>query len=176
MRPTARSGHSACVVNSKVHVFGGILELTKELNDMVVFDTDNLKYTLTEDYSAQVEQAHVPEASKSQSMTQNQQEMQHTQTQNIISPSKTRRNMSPSKRHTSPRKSPNKKPKDAGAEGGAATSHNHNEKANNEGLTSPTSVSMRDSFIIKNADESFDLYYAQMRKRKHQGNFNMHNE
>jgi len=34
------------------------------------------------------------------------------------------------------------------------------------GLVSPTSISMQNSFIIKNADESFDAYYAQMRKRK----------
>jgi len=81
--------------------------------------------------------------------------------------------MSPSKRNTtSPRKSPHKKVKDATTEGAHGTQQ---EKANNEGLTSPTSVSMRDSFIIKNADESFDAYYAQMRKRKHHGNFNMHN-
>ena len=33
-------------------------------------------------------------------------------------------------------------------------------------LISPTSISMQNSFIIKNADESFDAYYAQMRKRK----------
>ena len=34
------------------------------------------------------------------------------------------------------------------------------------GLSSPTSVSMQNTFIIKNADESFDAYYQQMRKRK----------
>ena len=35
-------------------------------------------------------------------------------------------------------------------------------------LASPTSLSMKNSFIIQNADESFDVYYQQMRKRKHQ--------
>lgn len=35
------------------------------------------------------------------------------------------------------------------------------------GLASPTSISMQNSFIIKNADDSFDHYYTQMRKRKH---------
>lgn len=34
------------------------------------------------------------------------------------------------------------------------------------GLVSPTSIQMQNTFIIKNADESFDAYYAQMRKRK----------
>ena len=35
-------------------------------------------------------------------------------------------------------------------------------------LASPTSLSMQNSFIIKNADDSFDAYYQQMRKRKQQ--------
>lgn len=34
----ARSGHTAVVWGQKMYIFGGILELTKELNDMVVFD------------------------------------------------------------------------------------------------------------------------------------------
>lgn len=40
-------------------------------------------------------------------------------------------------------------------------------KENKEsGLASPTSVTMQTSFIIKNADESFDAYHQQMKKRK----------
>jgi hypothetical protein len=33
-------------------------------------------------------------------------------------------------------------------------------------LESPTSISMKNSFIIKNADASFDHYYNSMKKRK----------
>jgi hypothetical protein len=33
-------------------------------------------------------------------------------------------------------------------------------------LTTPTSISMMNSFIIKNADTSFDHYYSSMKKRK----------
>ena len=33
-------------------------------------------------------------------------------------------------------------------------------------LESPTSVSMKNSFIIKNADPSFEVYYNNMRKRR----------
>ena len=33
-------------------------------------------------------------------------------------------------------------------------------------LTTPTSISMMNSFIIKNADTSFDQYYTTMKKRK----------
>ena len=35
------------------------------------------------------------------------------------------------------------------------------------GLASPTSISMQNSFIIQNADETFDAYYTTMKKRKH---------
>jgi len=46
-----------------------------------------------------------------------------------------------------------------------------NSKNNNLGmsaiqLTTPTSISMMNSFIIKNADTSFDSYYSSMKKRK----------
>ena len=36
--PGPRSGHSACIFNGKMYIFGGILELTKELNEMLIFD------------------------------------------------------------------------------------------------------------------------------------------
>jgi hypothetical protein len=39
-------------------------------------------------------------------------------------------------------------------------------KNDDEGHFSPTTNKMKDTFIIKNADESFDAYYAQMRKRR----------
>lgn len=32
-------------------------------------------------------------------------------------------------------------------------------EAKKDGLTSPTSISMQQSFIVKNADQSFDSYY-----------------
>jgi len=38
LRPLCRSGHSAVTYGNKMYIFGGILELTKELNDMLVFD------------------------------------------------------------------------------------------------------------------------------------------
>jgi hypothetical protein len=43
--------------------------------------------------------------------------------------------------------------------GGAGTTMHHAPSGDEKGLSSPTSVSMQNSFIIKNADESFDLYY-----------------
>lgn len=37
-QPTCRSGHSASIYNGKMVIFGGILELTKELNEMLLYD------------------------------------------------------------------------------------------------------------------------------------------
>ena len=44
--------------------------------------------------------------------------------------------------------------------------HSPTKKEEEKGLSSPTSVTMMNSFIVKNADESFDTYYHQMRRRK----------
>ena len=40
--PTARSGHTSVIWGSKMYIFGGIVELTKELNDLVVFDFESM--------------------------------------------------------------------------------------------------------------------------------------
>ena len=43
--PVARSGHSANIYNGQMYVFGGILELTKELNEMLIFDFKTGKFS-----------------------------------------------------------------------------------------------------------------------------------
>lgn len=40
--PLCRSGHTAVTYGSKMYIFGGILELTKELNDLLVFDFNQM--------------------------------------------------------------------------------------------------------------------------------------
>jgi hypothetical protein len=37
-KPSPRSGHSANINNGKMYIFGGILELTKELNECICYD------------------------------------------------------------------------------------------------------------------------------------------
>lgn len=44
--PGARSGHTACVFGNKMFIFGGILELTKELNDTIVFDFNTQRFEM----------------------------------------------------------------------------------------------------------------------------------
>ena len=36
--PSGRSGHSSNIYNEKLYIFGGILELTKEINEMLLFN------------------------------------------------------------------------------------------------------------------------------------------
>lgn len=44
-RPCPRSGHSTVVHGEKMYIFGGLLELTKELNDLVVYDFETKKFS-----------------------------------------------------------------------------------------------------------------------------------
>ena len=44
MTPSIRSGHSACLYRDYMVVFGGIHEVTKELNDLCLFDLKSLKW------------------------------------------------------------------------------------------------------------------------------------
>lgn len=53
--PSSRSGHSAIVLGSKMFVFGGILEVTQELNDLVVFDLISRKFESIQDSSGMAE-------------------------------------------------------------------------------------------------------------------------
>ena len=42
--PLSRSGHSACIYKDFMVVFGGIHEVTKELDDMVLYDFKNNRW------------------------------------------------------------------------------------------------------------------------------------
>ena len=56
----------------------------------------------------------------------------------------------------------------AGGSGASHYKHSHHQGGQEDGsieLKSPTSISMKNSYIIKNADPSFDAYYNSMRKR-----------
>ena len=39
--PGPRSGHSASIFKNKMYIFGGILEVTKELNEMLIYNFDS---------------------------------------------------------------------------------------------------------------------------------------
>ena len=41
-----RSGHTASLHNGKMIIFGGILELTKELNEMLIYDFGTKSFSI----------------------------------------------------------------------------------------------------------------------------------
>ena len=81
---------------------------------------------------------------------------------------------SPSKLGKSPtlklEKAKKRPPKQLATAGGAVEATKEKKES---GLGSPMSIKMQSSFIIKNADESFDAYYQIMKKRKLGGTSNM---
>ena len=46
MKPCPRSGHSACLYKDMMLIFGGMHEVTKELDDMYLFDFRNKRWIL----------------------------------------------------------------------------------------------------------------------------------
>jgi hypothetical protein len=157
--PSARSGHSANIYKGKMYIFGGILELTKELNEMLCYDFASGKFTVmcgegAGDDNFAFTAGHGGDESPSA--------IKKLETN--ASPTKTKKNnfasaaKSPSKTIAARKKAMLGLDKeDAGVK-------------KESGLASPTSISMQNTFIIKNADESFDAYFAQMKKRKFGGN------
>jgi N-acetylneuraminic acid mutarotase len=45
-QPLPRSGHTASIHNGKMIIFGGILELTKELNEMLLYDFGSRSFSI----------------------------------------------------------------------------------------------------------------------------------
>ena len=78
---------------------------------------------------------------------------------NSASPTRTQKGASPLKRKTlAGTASPTLKPKGKlSSPSKKERGETHGEKS--DGLSSPTSISMQNTFLIKNADQSFDAYY-----------------
>ena len=142
-----------------MYIFGGILELTKELNDMLVFDFTKMCFVQGEERPFQAES---PDRRQGTMQQDAYGESSPTRTQKGASPGRKRgATMGASPTLRSPMKSrrlgsPDKTVREGGAK-------------NRDGLGTPTSVTMMNTFIIKNADQSFDQYAQQMKKRKQYG-------
>jgi len=157
MVPPARSGHSALVVDNKMVVFGGIFDITRELNDTCVFDLTKNTWKVLQ-FEKELED---------------------------ISPSKTFMGfgISPLIKKSSLKKSTDK----SNIPYFLAKSGTENPTIPRPGLTintaatadkkvvekvelkSPASLEMKNSFIIKNSDPSFDTYANAMRRKKGNG-------
>lgn len=165
--PSARSGHSANIFNDKMVIFGGILELTKELNEMIMFDFKTKCFIIhgeshNEDLAA-LQTSHNRAGEEDTSPLAR----KGTLKKSAVGQATMGSSASPTKlggtSYGSPtklQKSPTlrKGSKRAGKSPSKAQPGEKTEKKES-GLASPTSISMQNSFIIKNADESFDAYF-----------------
>ena len=159
--PSARSGHSANIYNGKMYIFGGILELTKELNELICYDFATKCFKCCTSTQACDENFQM-----SSNLRDNANDMSPGIRKEAGSPTKIGRRggFSPTKTLSKTMKAKRAKSPSKKEDG---------EKVKKEStLSSPTSISMQSTFIIKNADESFDAYYVQMKKRKQGGHDN----
>ena len=154
-KPIERSGHSCDIFENFMVIFGGIFEITKELNDFHLFDFKKQKWITIFEESLSPKRDSSPFHNDDVSPT--------------IGGSSPKKNGSPLGRKTgSPPKTSsmmlkpgsNQKAKKS-LNLNTQTTVSRNAKTNISAisgiqLTTPTSISMMNSFIIKNADNSFD--------------------
>lgn len=183
--PLEKSGHSIALYNSRyILVFGGIHEVTYEMNDLKLFDLTNMVWKTIEEENKHASESGSPK--NKQIMQQNE-----SHKKNMFSLKQQTMNVENTNNNTL--SSPNKKG-DPSALGATSPSNRFNnnpfltikvrslsatkqsektqqaesskESEPGEELLTPTSISMKNTFIIKNADSSFDQYYQMMKKRK----------
>lgn len=143
-------------------IFGGILELTKELNDMLVFDFNTMCFTQGE------ERPDYMDGSPERRQGATQQEA----FDGSSSPTRTQKG-SPGRRKTigaSPTLRSPMKTRKLGSPG-RTVAEGAGGAGKRDGLGTPTSVTMMNTFLIKNADQSFDQYHQQMKKRRQFGGY-----
>ncbi len=140
-------------------IFGGIFEITKEMDDCWVFNTKSRQFTqLFEDQAGRGSPIVSPGQSPvRRSMFMNQKEGASSPQRNSIRKDQIGLSGGLSPKRLSPMKKMRKRPRRI---------KKKDPLAELDVLSSPTSVNMKNSFIIKNADPSFDVYYHQMKKRK----------
>ena len=173
-----RSGHSAIIYKNFMVIFGGIHELTQELNDMHTFDFNNSQWTAL---ATEIE-------NQSPKLTDSIDRKSFVKSNTVVSIPKT---------HESKYGSPLKLDTDSKEFGISMkmtekkhTRHSNivnisgrltlsklerivnkkrtaQEQFNEESLlTSPTSLLMKNSFLIKTIGKSFENYYNQNKKKK----------
>uniref|UniRef100_A0A7S3FU64 Uncharacterized protein n=1 Tax=Strombidium rassoulzadegani TaxID=1082188 RepID=A0A7S3FU64_9SPIT len=157
--PTPRSGHSSQIYREFMIIYGGIYEVTKELNDMHVFDMIRERWTcLFEELNSPQKNQH----GSSPSLNVQRRTTKHIPSE---SPRKDGRpgQSTAQKKHglTQPASSQGKrKHKLQQLKMGKTVQESQTIK-----LESPTSNTMKNCFLIKNADPSFEKTYAQIKKR-----------
>jgi N-acetylneuraminic acid mutarotase len=145
--PRGRQGHSMAVYRGQVIVFGGLYEITRELNDFFIFNIEKNEWkrlfrTTNEDDAAAMQKSDTLKSKK---------------TRRDDSPDATGGSHSKSLSRKATVKVETKKPK-------AIKSPRQTEEPVN--LESPTSVTMKQSFLLKQADKEFEGYFNVVKKKK----------
>lgn len=146
--PCGRCGHSSEVYNGYLLVFGGIFEITKELNDLFIFNLETRVWK-------RLFRASIEENLESPSTT--------------LKQKKTRKDDSPDvTAGTSKLNSTLMKQKTIKMEAAKKPKPIKSPKAAEEpvNLESPTSVTMKQSFLLKQSDKEFEGYWNFVRKKK----------
>jgi hypothetical protein len=172
--PIERSGASLVGYNGYLVLFGGIFELTKELGDCYAYDIKSATwYTLFEEIDSPVHR-HSPNHTFGMGKFGRQ--------DSIKSPSPFHKSkndpnfsMNLKKTKTKQKKNPNHSIFEVDSsmirkqrQMKMLKKKRENEKNPLEDsmLTSPTSLSMKNSFLIKNSNKGFDNYFATQKRRK----------
>eukprot|EP00347_Sterkiella_histriomuscorum_P011091 403373787 len=199
LKPLARSGHTACLYKDMMLIFGGVHEVTKELDDMMLFDFRNRRWIqFFEEFSSPVRIKRLQDSPTSSPSNNFGLVKQATNSFNnygtsgfntLSSPNRsTQKRFSIKKGQVLSQFSKNQQSKSlirqSTTEGGYTRSsssavgprkrNNRLQKINADKLKdqplieleSPTSISMKNSFIIKNADPSFEAYYNSIKKKR----------
>lgn len=187
--PTPRSGHTMVVYRDFIIVFGGIYMLTQELNDLYLYDLKNRNWICLFDEEGANQgnrsptTAHKGDGSVSpmkrrtlgnsdfRDKSSLKDRMDQESVENADSSISPKKNKEKTLRGTMKTIAvlasyPQKPPKTAKQ---GNTHQEKNQEESQHELSSPTSITMRNTFIIKNADSSFDNYYQMMKlKQKRQ--------
>ena len=156
--PAPRSGHSAQIYKNYIIIFGGIFEVTKELNDMYAYDIKAKKWhCLFEELNSphKVVNPSSPGLTIGRGTTKKFGESPRKDMRASVSPNK-------AKNFGATATSPGKKKIKVNK---VALTSALQEPDRKIVLESPTSNTMKNSFLIKNADPSFEKSYAQIKKR-----------
>jgi hypothetical protein len=151
-----------------MYIFGGILELTKELNEMLIHDFKTGIFTAIGSDNHHEDTTGASQIRRNEEQESPGLKVRKQQTMAATSPTKGGSYGSPTKLGS---KSPSKTLKQTKKVGKSpkkkeSVGTEEDKEKKESGLASPTSISMQNSFIIKNADESFEAYFQQMRRRK----------
>ena len=191
--PFERSGHSADIYDDYMVVFGGIWDVTKELNDLHLYSFSRNEWITIQASANSPQIGRSPVKLGASAGLGNQFSNMSgggaRDSPTAVSPmraggdldSPSKFNRSFTKRQNSMTKTMKSAKKTKSSGGGGVRPMNtlallqKTQSLKYEGvirLNSPTSDHMKQSFLIKNHDASnFDQYYQQMRKRKTQGRF-----